>query len=189
MDGRQFDDLTRKLATGTSRRALLRGLLVGTAAVATTAVLDDDNVAAQPGCRGEGHPCEGVGNECCSGLVCVGGDAPGQGPGPGDPGPGPGHAARCAVADNGGTTRPPNVETTPPPNVGTTPPPDSRGTTPPPSGGTSGEVTTIAVLPDTGAGDRTDQAQGWMGAAMAGGAAVLAARVLRRKPGEKSQDA
>ena len=40
MDGRQFDDLTRKLATGTSRRALLRGFLVGTAAIATAAVLD-----------------------------------------------------------------------------------------------------------------------------------------------------
>jgi hypothetical protein len=33
MDGRNFDDLTRKLATGTSRRSVLRGLLGGAAAL------------------------------------------------------------------------------------------------------------------------------------------------------------
>jgi LPXTG-motif cell wall-anchored protein len=52
-----------------------------------------------------------------------------------------------------------------------------------------GEVTTIQTLPDTGAGDQSNQPMSWIGAVMAGGAAVLAARVLRRKPGEKSQDA
>jgi hypothetical protein len=63
MDARQFDTLTKLLATRTPRRAALAALLAaGVAAHRSPA-------SAQPGCRREGHPCEGN-QVCCEGLVC-----------------------------------------------------------------------------------------------------------------------
>jgi len=46
MDGKNFDELTRKLATGTSRRSVLRGLVGGGAALAAAKVGSDASAAA-----------------------------------------------------------------------------------------------------------------------------------------------
>src|SRR3712207_5456637 len=69
-----LDELARGMATGnvTRRRAL--GMLAGAAAGAVVGVR---GAQAQPGCRREGHPCEGN-QECCPGLVCVEAAGPGQ---------------------------------------------------------------------------------------------------------------
>src|SRR5680860_1549522 len=90
MDGRGFDELTKKLAKGASRRSLLKGLLGGAGAVAATAVVKSGAEATHcnpsqsqqtpcPGGPGElpttaqgglgGACCNGHGN-CCS-QVCV----------------------------------------------------------------------------------------------------------------------
>ncbi len=73
-----LDELARGMATGkvTRRRAL--GMLAGAAAGAVVGVR---GAQAQPGCRREGHPCEGN-QVCCPGLVCRV--------------TGPGNAERCA---------------------------------------------------------------------------------------------
>ena len=82
MDGRQFDSITKALASRTSRRSSIVALVTGVVAAAPIS-----SAATQPKCREEGHPCEG--NQiCCEGLVCAetgqgsarrctaGGDAP-----------------------------------------------------------------------------------------------------------------
>src|SRR5688572_22849700 len=81
MDGRQIDAAARLLAGGHSRRQVL-GLLVRGAAGSAVALLAGVRVGAQPGCRQEGHPCEGN-QTCCAGLTC----APS----------GPGAANRCTA--------------------------------------------------------------------------------------------
>ena len=60
MDGRGFDELTKKLAKGASRRSLLKGLLGGAGAVAATAVLKE-SVAAVP-----------IGGDCTTSDDCDG---------------------------------------------------------------------------------------------------------------------
>ena len=73
-----LDELARGMATGqvTRRRAL--GMLAGAAAASVVGIR---GAQAQPGCRQEGHPCEGN-QVCCPGLVCRV--------------TGPGNAERCA---------------------------------------------------------------------------------------------
>jgi hypothetical protein len=115
MDHQQFDRFVRKLATGVSRRSMLRRA-AGTAIASPLAVFGgdaaawqggrnrdrdrdrgrdrgrDDRGAPPPGgpCRDVGHPC--VGNqECCEGLLCLTG--------------GPGATLRCSSA-LGVTTNP-----------------------------------------------------------------------------------
>ena len=90
MEGKRFDQFVKLLGTGgVPRRAVLKraagGVLAGLLA------LRGSRAAAQPGCRQEGHPCEGN-QECCPGLVCRV--------------TGPGNATRCA---------PPPKKTPPPP--------------------------------------------------------------------------
>jgi hypothetical protein len=64
--GYSFDEVTRGMASGKiSRRRALKLF----AATALASVLPARLAAAQPGCRKEGHPCEGN-QECCPGLVC-----------------------------------------------------------------------------------------------------------------------
>ena len=76
-----FDDLARGLATGrvTRRRALQ--VFAAAAAGGVLSLMGIREASAQPGCRGEGHPCEGN-QECCPDLVCRV--------------TGPGNATRCA---------------------------------------------------------------------------------------------
>jgi hypothetical protein len=57
------------LAGGQSRRQVLEVLARGAAAGAL-ALLGSTHVGAQPGCRKEGHPCEGN-QTCCPGLSCA----------------------------------------------------------------------------------------------------------------------
>ena len=81
MDPNRFEDIAKAWAVGTDRRAALKrlagGLLAGLAAVSGGGVLRGDRARAQPGCRQEGHPCEGN-QVCCPGLVCVQAAGPGQ---------------------------------------------------------------------------------------------------------------
>ncbi len=68
MDAQQFDTLARSLAAGGSRRHVLARLARG-AVGGALALAVGTRVGAQPGCRQEGHPCEGN-QECCPGLTC-----------------------------------------------------------------------------------------------------------------------
>ena len=79
MDDHRFDEITRSLTSGASRRGILKR--VGALAAGLLATRGHDALA-QPGCRQEGHPCEGN-QECCPGLECRV--------------TGPGNAERCAV--------------------------------------------------------------------------------------------
>ena len=67
MDTKRFDSLTRAMATGKSRREVLKLIAGGAAAGAlTTAVLDDATAACH------GVPCSDAA-PCCSGTTCQGG--------------------------------------------------------------------------------------------------------------------
>ncbi len=68
MDGHCFDDLTRALAEGTTRRRVLRGLAGG--ALAGAAALLERSPVTADGCKGEGKACK-KDEQCCSGLVCI----------------------------------------------------------------------------------------------------------------------
>jgi hypothetical protein len=72
------DDLARGLADGTMSRRRALGVFAGAAAAT---LVGAKTAKAQPGCRQEGHPCEGN-QECCPGLECRV--------------TGPGNAERCA---------------------------------------------------------------------------------------------
>ncbi len=65
MDGSRFDELTRTLATPTSRRRTLRLLSGGTLALLAAALGAGDARATHHGCRHVGRPCTRDG-ECCS---------------------------------------------------------------------------------------------------------------------------
>src|SRR5215204_3361593 len=76
MDNNTFDRATKALASGASRRKVLRTLLGG-AAVAATGVLGVERSAgAQQACREFEHPCEGN-QTCCEGLACIAGSGQG----------------------------------------------------------------------------------------------------------------
>ncbi len=62
MDHQRFDDLTRALASGTSRRTMLKRI-AGGAAGATLAMMGADTLAAK--CRDIGKPCQSDA-QCCS---------------------------------------------------------------------------------------------------------------------------
>jgi hypothetical protein len=194
MDGRNFDDLTRKLAKGASRRSFLKGLLGGAGAVAATAVVkqgveaDHCNPsttqitcpAGTEGAPGQGGPdgvcCNGPGN-CCS-RNCVGfGQA---------------HAGICSPANGattttqapGGTTttQAPGGTTTTQAPGGTTTTQAPGGTTPAPDGTTPAPTGGVSEVPSTGVGDGASGSD-MLGITLAGGAAALvAAKVLRNKP-------
>ena len=83
MSARRFDDAARILASGLPRRRVI-GLLARTVAGGAGALVigAGSRASAQPGCRREGHPCEGN-QTCCAGLICAEG--------------GPGAARRCTA--------------------------------------------------------------------------------------------
>ena len=71
MDDRKFDSLVKSLATGTSRRAVLKGILgLGGAALAGGALLDGDaHAARRPTPTPKPPTCPG--NQIPSGGICV----------------------------------------------------------------------------------------------------------------------
>ena len=79
MDQDRFDDVVKSLGTGADRRSVLKRIAAG--ALGGLLALRGGAAVAQPGCRQEGHPCEGN-QECCPGLECRV--------------TGPGNAERCA---------------------------------------------------------------------------------------------
>jgi len=76
VDNNTFDRATRALATGASRRKVLRTLLGGAAVAATGVVGVKRSASADPACREESHPCEGN-QTCCEGLACIAGSGQG----------------------------------------------------------------------------------------------------------------
>jgi hypothetical protein len=81
MDNKRFDELVKRFgAAGEPRRTFLKRTVGG--ALAAFVALRGGKAGAQPGCRREGHPCEGN-QECCPGLECRV--------------TGPGNARRCAA--------------------------------------------------------------------------------------------
>jgi hypothetical protein len=69
MDGMRFDDVSRALARGTSRRAVLKGLFAGVAAAAGLRALPDSADAATCTPPGPRNFCN-FDVECCSGSLC-----------------------------------------------------------------------------------------------------------------------
>ncbi len=73
MESRRFDELTRRLAAGVSRRTMLQGAAGGALAVALTALRGGTTSAADAGvanhtdgdCRVDGSNCRRD-NQCCS---------------------------------------------------------------------------------------------------------------------------
>jgi hypothetical protein len=91
MHQQRFDEIVTVLArdAGLQRRVLLRRVVAGL--VGAALVGRAGGVAAQPGCRAEGHPCEGNQvNLCCWPLVCADKGATS-----------PGNARRCVAEDLG----------------------------------------------------------------------------------------
>ena len=76
MDGNKFDQLTRSLASGLSRRQMIKGL-AGGAAGALGALVGARHEAGAEACREIRYPCEG-GQECCPNLGCVAASFEGQ---------------------------------------------------------------------------------------------------------------
>lgn len=206
MDGSAFDELTRKLAGGLSRRRVLKGMFAGVGSSALAAVVATPRIHAQQEdpCEGfgEGYEpcgeeccvvcseglerCEGgeyccfegqcIGNfQCCGGVICNG--------------------ECCAVCEScldGACQVDPALNDTP--NYCMDPlyvccnGECVEGSCEAGGGGddddlgddddTSGEIEDIESLPNTGAGEPSDQA-GWTSAAAAGAAVVGAAFLIR----------
>jgi hypothetical protein len=107
VDDKRFDEFVKQVSAGReARRTFVKRALGG--ALAGFVALRGGRAGAQPGCREEGHPCEGN-QECCAGLECRV--------------TGPGNAERCAK---------PKPKKTPPPPPKKTPPPPPKKTPPPP---------------------------------------------------------
>jgi hypothetical protein len=78
MDSDRFDAMSKAVGRGTHRRKVLLGLLGGVLLGGAIVSPASRPVRAQPGCRSDGHPCEGN-QECCPGLACrVGGQGKGR---------------------------------------------------------------------------------------------------------------
>src|SRR6266511_5495648 len=67
MDNRRFDDWARALATGTSRRSLVRALFSGVAGTALAVLSPSRPSALALPCRGPGRLCVQTGT-CCSDI-------------------------------------------------------------------------------------------------------------------------
>src|SRR5688572_20408875 len=76
MDGRNFDDLTRRLASGASRRSLFKAFLGGIGGLVATTITRG-SAGAQPSGRPArtcGGPCQSGAcnaNLTCEGTICV----------------------------------------------------------------------------------------------------------------------
>jgi hypothetical protein len=69
MDSDRFDAMSKAVGRGTQRRKVLLGLLGGALLGSAIVSPASQPVRAQPGCRRDGHPCEGN-QQCCAGLAC-----------------------------------------------------------------------------------------------------------------------
>jgi hypothetical protein len=70
MDEQQFDDLTRRLATATSRRQMLRGLAAGATATILIRFRPDKTAAkAADDCKRDGKACK-KDQQCCGDAIC-----------------------------------------------------------------------------------------------------------------------
>src|SRR5437763_17176852 len=73
MDSQRFDDLARALASGASRRSVLKGLVATVAGGALSAIAgrETPSVGAQSTCRTLGESCKND-SSCCTGqnLFC-----------------------------------------------------------------------------------------------------------------------
>jgi len=69
MSATPLDTAARLLACGLPRRTLI-GLLARATLGGAAVLLTGQEAMAQPGCRREGHPCEGN-QTCCPGLTCA----------------------------------------------------------------------------------------------------------------------
>jgi hypothetical protein len=93
VDDKRFDEFVKQVGAGSeARRSFVKRALGG--ALAGLVALRGGKAGAQPGCRREGHPCEGN-QDCCPGLEC-------RVTGPGD-------AKRCATPRT--TTKRPTTTT------------------------------------------------------------------------------
>ena len=82
MDGRRFDEISRALATGASRRRVLKGLTGGVVGALGAALGARQAAAAPTKCRNRGSRCGQHANCCtlnCCGHVCCGADEPCRG--------------------------------------------------------------------------------------------------------------
>jgi hypothetical protein len=173
MAERRFDELTRLIAQGRSRREVLRliaGGLVG--GVAATSVVGSQ-VFAQDECAGDGESCEDM--DCCEGYGCnadltceaSGGGCGLEGESCEDQDCCEGLTCSddlaCVIPDEGEAA----AEGTP--------------------SGTGGTTTTTA--PSTGSGSANgDDDNAWLGITIAGGAAAIgAAAILRRRASAQTE--
>lgn len=70
MDEQRFDDLTRRLATATSRRQMLRGLAAGATATILIRFRPDKTAAkAADDCKRDGKACK-KDKQCCGDAIC-----------------------------------------------------------------------------------------------------------------------
>ena len=186
VDDHRFDELTRKLATGASRRTILRGIAAA-AAVAVTG-RSVKSAAAQVGVREEGEPCQpSTGNpqqQCMPGLICIE-DNTSSTPVSEDSGV-CGTTTTTTTTSTTTTSTTTMMPTTTTTTSTTTQKPGTTTTTTTKKPGTATTTTTKAPttggtkLPNTGAGDGTDSGNG-AGIAAVLGASALAAEALRRR--------
>jgi hypothetical protein len=158
MDRDRFDDLTRAMAKGASRRDVLKGMLGGVAAGAAVITLPE-MVGAQDTCIEPGGECEMAEGAvaCCGSYTCFEALCD--------------NARGCWEVEDECDDQFPCCDETMTCVEGTCTVADD-GT----DDATGGEV---ATLPETGAGD-PGTSNGWLGALAAGGAVAAAATVLRR---------
>lgn len=140
MDKERFDSLARAMATGKSRRDVLK-LLSGGAAGGALAVTAFDDASAEChaiSCSSDANCCPGA--PYCVSVTC---QTQMAAPDPAPAAPDPAPAAPAAETGTGGTAA-------------------------------------VTTVPATGIAPEGADSGVWMGAAVAGGAALLASRILRR---------
>jgi LPXTG-motif cell wall-anchored protein len=168
MDRNRFDDLTRAMATGASRRDLLKGVLGGVAAGAAVTVMPDMVGAQDETCIEPGGECvmEEDAVACCGSYTCFEAICD--------------NARGCwDVEDICDEDYPCCDETMTCVDGTCTAPTDAAD-----DDATGG---TAETLPSTGIGD-SGSSSGWLGAVAAGGAVAAAATVLRRNRQEPRDD-
>jgi LPXTG-motif cell wall-anchored protein len=160
MDRNRFDDLTRAMAAGASRRDLLKGVLGGVAAGAAVTVMPE-MVGAQETCIEPGDECvmeEGA-VACCGSYTCFEALCD--------------NARGCWEVEDACDENYPCCDETMTCVDGTCAVADDGADDDDAVGGTA------ETLPSTGIGD-SGSSSGWLGAVAAGGAVAAAATVLRR---------
>jgi LPXTG-motif cell wall-anchored protein len=188
MDSQQFDELTRRLAQGASRRRVLKGLVAGLAGGGALAVANRETLAQ---CLEDGEECSSP-TQCCGGAciegLCSGCETHDDCPddllccGPGDPlgvcrdveccidNPDPNETCPEGTSCFEGQCDPLCVEEE-----------CDEGTCCCNDQTCSADCCEVTNLPDTGVGDR-EKNVAWIGAAAIGGAAAyLAGRRLRER--------